>query len=288
MTLPLPPGGVARSMSRCTILPRFPTRGYRKHLERTYPCRRTPSSLCGRCAAIPRGLLGHGTYARRGSRASTAHVEIVPLVAHGGGCTVGARLENFSPRYKHGRPAHGRTAPWPVTIAAGEGGSLNLIAGARRRRGRAPAARTFFLGLRGKNSVQHRGLRWARPKNRSPIRRIVLTNNALRNLLAGGATRRRGPPASAAPVRVARHRGAHLHIYAYIQARAHDRCQNTPSRSAFPRDNRYGDCIRVTMSGNDVKQALRKLDFPYCAREALCRIGTNAIGYLDAAMICLS
>lgn len=26
------------------------------------------------------------------------------------------------------------------------------------------------------------------------------------------------------------------------------------------------------MTGNDVKQALRKLDFPYCAREALCRI----------------
>ncbi|XP_011166453.1 uncharacterized protein C7orf26 homolog isoform X2 [Solenopsis invicta] len=26
------------------------------------------------------------------------------------------------------------------------------------------------------------------------------------------------------------------------------------------------------MSGNDVKQTLRKLDFPYCAREALCRI----------------
>ncbi|XP_012232321.1 integrator complex subunit 15 [Linepithema humile] len=26
------------------------------------------------------------------------------------------------------------------------------------------------------------------------------------------------------------------------------------------------------MSGNDIRQALRKLDFPYCAREALCRI----------------
>ncbi|XP_032675778.1 uncharacterized protein C7orf26 homolog [Odontomachus brunneus] len=26
------------------------------------------------------------------------------------------------------------------------------------------------------------------------------------------------------------------------------------------------------MTGNDIKQALRKLDFPYCAREALCRI----------------
>lgn len=26
------------------------------------------------------------------------------------------------------------------------------------------------------------------------------------------------------------------------------------------------------MTGNDVKQAIRKLDFPYCAREALCRI----------------
>lgn len=206
---------------------------------RTYPCRRTPSSLCGRCAAVPRGLLGHGTYARRGSRASTAHVEIVPLVAHGG-CTLRARLENFSPRYKHGRPAHGRTAPWPVTIAVGEGGSLNLIAGARRRRGRAPAARAFFLGLRGINGVQHRGLRWARPKNRSPIRRIVLTNNALRNLLAGGATRRRGPPASAAPLHAAgaRHRDAHLpfYVYMHIYRRVHmiavkrDESKRFPSR----------------------------------------------------------
>ncbi|XP_071647624.1 integrator complex subunit 15 isoform X2 [Temnothorax longispinosus] len=29
------------------------------------------------------------------------------------------------------------------------------------------------------------------------------------------------------------------------------------------------------MSGSDVKQILRKLDFPYCARDALCRIGTS-------------
>lgn len=35
------------------------------------------------------------------------------------------------------------------------------------------------------------------------------------------------------------------------------------------------------MTGSDVKQALRKLDFPYCAREALCRIGMSNIGYLD-------
>lgn len=27
------------------------------------------------------------------------------------------------------------------------------------------------------------------------------------------------------------------------------------------------------MAGNDIKQSLRKLDFPYCAREALCKIG---------------
>lgn len=34
------------------------------------------------------------------------------------------------------------------------------------------------------------------------------------------------------------------------------------------------------MTGNDVKQALRKLEFPYCAREALCRIGMGSIGYV--------
>lgn len=31
------------------------------------------------------------------------------------------------------------------------------------------------------------------------------------------------------------------------------------------------------MAGNDIKQNLRKLDFPYCAREALCRIGKTLI-----------
>lgn len=27
------------------------------------------------------------------------------------------------------------------------------------------------------------------------------------------------------------------------------------------------------MAASEIKQSLRKLDFPYCAREALCRIG---------------
>ena len=31
------------------------------------------------------------------------------------------------------------------------------------------------------------------------------------------------------------------------------------------------NCFR--MSGSDIKQSLRKLDYPICAREALCRIG---------------
>lgn len=40
--------------------------------------------------------------------------------------------------------------------------------------------------------------------------------------------------------------------------------------------------IYALMAGSDIKQNLRKLDFPYCAREALCRIGKTFLHRLPS------
>lgn len=172
--------------------------------------------------------------------------------------------------------------------------SLAAVDDARRRRGRAE--------IRGMTTAQHLLPFGGAPAAEKPafpctrgsggrdlkidrrFRAIVLTNNALRNLLAGGATGRRVEArigGGGEIVVVARRRCVAALRGAAARASLAGDCD--PALDAYTR-RRYSFSFLfsassaiasapITMAANDLKQTLRKLDFPYCAREALGRIG---------------